>query len=328
MIERRSLRLPITLGVVLIILTLLLTTGWVLINVFIAIEEPQPGLYWALLTIGAICFMLMLLGIITYLVLSIRVINLTRRQSNFIDAVTHELKTPIASLKLLLQTLNSQDVGEEDRAEFYRIMLGDANRLDTMINQVLAAARLDYPIDQESLSPIRLDRLVESVCQEFREIQGPEAQLETQLDPSEVVAPESELKIVISNLLSNAFKYGGSPPVVHVNLRVSSVSKKAVLTVKDNGGGIALNDRRKIFRRFVRLGNELERKKKGSGLGLYLVKTIADRLRGSVRVARSDSRHGTTFEFKLPGRTPAAEEPVDQLGVASQAPTAAEGTPT
>lgn len=308
MIERRSLRLPITLGVVLIILTLLLTTGWVLINVFNAIDKPQPGLYWFLLTIGAICFLLMLFGIITYLVLSIRVINLTRRQSNFIDAVTHELKTPIASLKLLLQTLNTQEVSEKERAEFYRLMMADAHRLDTMINQVLAAARLDYPVDPENMEPVRFDKLVESVAREYLETQAPEARLEMELAPTEVLAPESELRIVVNNLLSNAFKYGGNPPIVQLNLRTSRPSKMAVLQVRDNGSGIAMNDRRRIFKRFVRLGNELERKKKGTGLGLYLVKTIAGRLRGSIRVVRSDSRNGTTFEFRLPGKSLEAAE--------------------
>lgn len=316
MIERRSLRLPITLGVVLIILTLLLTTGWVLINVFIAMEEPSPALYWFLLTIGAVCFTLMLLGIITYLVLSIRVINLTRRQSNFIDAVTHELKTPIASLKLLLQTLNSQDTSEKERAEFYRLMMSDANRLDTMINQVLAAARLDYPIDQETLDPVRFDVLIEAVADEYRAALPENAVLETELVPAVVVAPESELRIAVGNLVSNAVKYGGTPQVVKLHLRVSRTSGFVILQVRDNGAGIAMNDRRRIFRRFVRLGNELERKRKGTGLGLHLVKTIATRLKGSVRVTKSDSRNGTTFELRIPGK---AAEP-DSHSADSQTP--------
>lgn len=314
MIERRSLRLPITLGVVLIILTLLLTTGWVLIIVFRATEEPQPGLYWALLAIGASCFMLMLLGIITYLVLSIRTINLTRRQSNFIDAVTHELKTPIASLKLLLQTLNSQQLNEAEREEFYRLMMSDANRLDTMINQVLAAARLDQFLDQQNLAPIRFDQLIQQVVAELPITEMESADMKLDLAPAEVVAPESELKIVVNNLLSNAIKYGGSPPKVEVKLMVSKPSRMVLLRVKDNGAGIALNDRRRIFRRFVRLGNELERKKKGTGLGLYLVKTIASRLRGSIRVLKSDSKNGSVFEFRIPGDSPAEPTTPDQLG--------------
>lgn len=302
MIERRSLKLPITLGVVLIVLTLLLTTGWVLLNVFRAIDDDKPGLYWALLTIGAICFVVVLIGIITYLVLSIRVINLTRRQSNFIDAVTHELKTPIASLKLLLQTLTTKDVTDGERDEFYRLMLSDAHRLDLMINQVLAAARLDHPINFEDLRPVRLDQLIQHLVDEIRATtsQHEAASIETNLVACSVLAPEGELRIVITNLLSNAIKYGGNPPVVRIDLRVTKDNRRVIAHFTDNGGGIPVRDRSRIFYRFVRLGSELERRKKGTGLGLYLVKTIVSRLRGSVGVLKSDAKQGTVFELQLP----------------------------
>ncbi len=300
MLERRSLKLPITLGVVLIVLTLLLTTGWILLNVFKAIEDPSPGLYWVLLTVGAICFLVVLIGIITYLVLSVRVINLTRRQSNFIDAVTHELKTPIASLKLLLQTLNAQEVTDAERAEFYRLMLGDANRLDLMINQVLAAARLDHSLDYATLPEVRLDQLVTEVVEEFRNSSLEDTQILLSTMPVEVRASESELKIVVGNLISNAIKYGGSPPKLDIKLNAIELSKVAVLHVQDNGNGIAPGDRRRIFQRFVRLGSELERRQKGTGLGLYLVKTIVDRMRGQIKVLKSDAKNGTVFELRLP----------------------------
>lgn len=306
--ERRSLKLPITLGVVLIVLVLLLTTGWVLLNVFWAIQDPSPHLYWILLTVGAICFLLVLIGIITYLVLSIKVINSTARQANFIDAVTHELKTPIASLKLALQTLHAQDLSEEERGTFYRLMLSDANRLDTMINQVLSAARLDQPINQEQVTEIRVDALLESLVEDFRE-REPGATFEVLCDHSVVRAPESELRLMVGNLLSNAVKYGGNPPVVQITAKYVAPRQQLQLLIQDNGAGIALRDRARIFNRFVRLESELERRKKGTGLGLYLVRTIAHRLRGQVRVLKSDAKHGTTFEVRLPATLDASLEP-------------------
>jgi len=306
--ERRSLKLPITLGVVLIILVLLLTTGWVLLNVFTAIQDPAPHLYWVLLTVGAICFLLVLIGIIIYLVLSIKVINSTARQANFIDAVTHELKTPIASLKLLLQTLNRQEVSDEDREQFYRLMLADAQRLDTMINQVLAAARLDQPISQERIDDVCLSSLLNSIVGDFQ-TSHPNAKLELVTESCIVRAPESELRILINNLVNNAIKYGGTPPLVQVTSHFRADDHEVQILVKDNGKGIALRDRARIFRRFVRLENELERRTKGTGLGLYLVKTIASRLRGTVRVLKSDSRNGTTFEVRLPAISSASSEP-------------------
>lgn len=306
--ERRSLKLPITLGVVLIILVLLLTTGWVLLNVFTAIQDPAPHLYWVLLTVGAICFLVVLIGIIIYLVLSIKVINSTARQANFIDAVTHELKTPIASLKLLLQTLNRQEVSNEEREQFYRLMLADAQRLDTMINQVLAAARLDQPISQERIDDVCLSSLLSSIISDFQ-TSHPNAKLELITEDCIVRAPESELRILINNLVNNAIKYGGSPPLVQVTSHFRADDHEVQILVKDNGKGIPLRDRARIFRRFVRLENELERRTKGTGLGLYLVKTIASRLRGTVRVQKSDSRNGTTFEVRLPAISSASLAP-------------------
>jgi signal transduction histidine kinase len=308
MIERRSLKLPITLGVILIILVLLLTTGWVLLNTFTAIQDPAPGLYWALLTIGAICFLIVLIGIIIYLVLSIKVINSTARQANFIDAVTHELKTPIASLKLALQTLNTHELEETERTEFYRLMLADAQRLDLMINQVLAAARLDHPINQQPAEDVRLDELAAQIANDFK-ISHPEVDFDVQSEPLVIRGPESELRIMIANLVSNAIKYGGTPPIVQIQVKRVAAAPHAQVLVKDNGGGIPLRDRVRIFQRFVRLENELERRQKGTGLGLFLVKTIVNRMRGTVRVLKSDAKHGTTFEVRLPVTSNASSTP-------------------
>ncbi len=308
MIERRSLKLPITLGVVLIVLVVLLTTGWVLLNVFNAFQDPAPGVYWALLTIGAICFLIVLIGIIIYLILSIKVINSTARQANFIDAVTHELKTPVASLKLALQTLNAHQLDDQERAHFYRLMLADAQRLDLTINQVLAAARLDYPVSADRTTDVRVDQLIEDLVEEYR-LSAPEAQFQLELQSELVRAPDSELRILISNLISNAIKYGGHPPQVRITLNPIPEQQQVQVLVKDNGAGIPPRDRARIFHRFVRLENELERRQKGTGLGLYLVKTIARRLRGNVKVLKSDARHGTTFELRLPSILDASSTP-------------------
>src|SRR5262245_28511131 len=117
MFERRSLKWPITLGVVMIVLLVVLTVGWVLLAVF--------GGQWTWLSIGTTFLAFVLADVIMYLVLMVKAINLSRRQSNFIDSVTHELKSPIASLKLYLQTLNRHHVEEVERESFHRYMLDD-----------------------------------------------------------------------------------------------------------------------------------------------------------------------------------------------------------
>src|SRR3954462_12984677 len=144
MFERRSISWPITLGVLMIVVIVALTVGWVLLLVIAALWSPErASLFWTWLPIGAALLIFELVGVVLYLTLSIKAINLTRRQSNFIDSVTHELKSPIASLKLYLQTLNRGSVSPEERDSFYKFMLDDVERLDTLITNLLDVARFD-----------------------------------------------------------------------------------------------------------------------------------------------------------------------------------------
>jgi len=135
MFERRSLSLPITLGVFMILAIVVLTVGWVLMWA----DVLQSYLSVAMLSIGSTLFLLILLGVITYLTLSIKAINLARRQSNFIDSVTHELKSPIASLKLYLQTMNKRELSGDEREKFLKFMADDVDRLDGLISHLLDA---------------------------------------------------------------------------------------------------------------------------------------------------------------------------------------------
>lgn len=141
---RRPLRLPITLAVVMIALLVILTVGWVLLNVSGAWSNAHIApLYWTALSVGTTFIVLLVVGVVMYLALSIKAINLTRRQSNFVDSVTHELKSPIASLKLYLQTLNRRHLSEQEQTDFHRFMLEEVDRLDHLINQVLDAGRAE-----------------------------------------------------------------------------------------------------------------------------------------------------------------------------------------
>ena len=146
---RRSLSTPILLAIAMIALLVVLTVGWVLLSGLLALQHASfSALYWAMLSIGSTFSLLLVVGVVLYLVLSIKAINLTRRQSNFIDSVTHELKSPIASMKLYLQTLNRHQVGQQMQTDFYRFMLEDLERLDHLINQMLDAGRLDAEQDR------------------------------------------------------------------------------------------------------------------------------------------------------------------------------------
>lgn len=315
---RRSLKLPITLGVVMIVLVVVLLVGWVLVLVFSAISnEEQGGVYWALLAVGSTFLLLVLVGVVIYLILSIKEINLNRRQSNFIDSVTHELKSPIASLKLYLQTLSRRQVSAEEQADFCRFMLDDVARLERLINHVLDAARLEHGDVARATGNVDLAEILSEcadvVCQRYR-IPRETVRIDaTPLGdrPAAIRADRHDLELVFRNLIDNAVKYAGDPPEVSVEVRrvakalktkrrAGESGERLSIAVVDNGHGIPRALHRKVFGRFVRLGLELERKKPGTGLGLYIVRTIVHQLRGDVRVRERSGAAGTIFEVELP----------------------------
>ena len=303
MFERKSLKWPILLAILMIVILVGLTIGWVLLNVFNALEVPtQSGqiVYWVLLSVGSIMFAFVLTGVVLYLIWTIQNINLNRRQSNFIDAVTHELKTPIASLKLYLQTLHRRPVDGPQRQQFYRTMLEDVERLDRLINQLLDVARLQHDeVTPSAVEWVAVDEVISETAQQLiSQYQLPSHSLRLQLSACQVESHKVDIEVLIRNLLDNAIKYAGSPPEVEVDLHVEK--SRAVIVVEDNGLGIPRHLRRKIFSRFYRAGEELERKKPGTGLGLFLVRSIVHRLKGSVRVMDSSPKTGAKFMVTLP----------------------------
>jgi two-component system, OmpR family, phosphate regulon sensor histidine kinase PhoR len=300
--ERKSLKWPILLAIFMIVGVVGLTVGWILLNVFNAISVPNQNssVYWILLSVGSIMFAFILGGIVLYLVWIIQNINLNRRQSNFIDAVTHELKTPIASLKLYLQTLHRHPVEGEQRIEFYRTMMEDVDRLDRLINQLLDVARLQQKqADPASPEWVGLDEVIRHFVAELTSQNSiQQEQVKIAAAPCEILAHRVDAEILVRNLLENAVKYAGTPPAIEVALTYSDGF--ATLAVSDNGTGVPRHLRRKIFHRFYRVGDELERKQSGTGLGLFLVRSIVQRLKGNVRVTDVPRQSGSSFVVSLP----------------------------
>lgn len=142
MFQRRSLTWPIALGVTLIVLVVALMIGWILLTVLYPHRIAAP-LWWTLVGVGSLFLLLLLVGVVMYFALTVKEVKLNRRQSNFMDSVTHELKSPIASLKLYLQTLHRHRVSPEEQENFFRFMLDDVERLDRLINHLLEAAKLE-----------------------------------------------------------------------------------------------------------------------------------------------------------------------------------------
>src|ERR1700674_3091676 len=159
---RASYGWPITLAVVMIVLVVALIVGWVILTVR---EVGESAGFWVLLAVGTSFLVLVLVGVVLYLLSSIKSIRLNQRQSNFMDSVSHELKSPIASLKLYLQTLSRRSVTEEQQANFYRFMLDDVERLDSLINHMLDAARLDQQPVETDIGDVELSAVLRSCAE-------------------------------------------------------------------------------------------------------------------------------------------------------------------
>jgi len=307
-----------------LVLLVLIIVGFVLIA-----ATPRGGAaYWTLLVVGLIFLAMVVAGVVVYLTLSIKAINLNRRQSNFIDSVTHELKSPIASLKLYLQTLDRHPVSPEEQTGFYKSMLEDVERLDLLINHILTAARLDSDVINTA-ERIDLSELLRKSAREVCALHRVPLEIcKFDLSPCTVYGNRLDLALIFSNLIDNAVKYGDASELA-CRIETEYIADRgiAVVRISDNGPGIPRKLQRKIFGRFVRLGTELERKKPGTGLGLYIVRTLVRRCKGKVKVA-SASRKGTTFEVVLPNATALGPRTPIERDEASARAGNGNGTPT
>ena len=300
---RRSLGWPIILGVVLIAAIIALAVGWVLVSIAAALGSQHAVFYWTILGVGVALLVVVLAGVIVYLALTVKAIALSQRQSNFIDSVTHELKSPLASLKLSLQTLTRRAVPAEQQADFHRIMLQDVERLDMLIDHLLDAAKTLQRRPQAGGDVADVEALLQGVAAAVIQRHGVVADVITvqtvKGTPLLVVGRSADVEIVLRNLLDNAVKYSLPDPRITVTLGRTNTGRVRI-AVADNGPGIPIPLRPLIFKRFVRLGSELERSTPGTGLGLFLVKSLVRQMRGKVSARGRQPPPGTVFEVELP----------------------------
>ncbi len=287
------LYLSLTLAVVLMTINIALMVVWIIL----AARQS----YWGTLTIGTIAFSLVLIGLSIYLFLTIKERQLSRRQINFVDSVTHELKTPIASLRLYLETLQMRNLEPDKQAEFYHVMDVELKRLDDMINQLLQVARLDAIGKNAELDDVCLKTLLETSAKSTsdRHRLVYEDVFVVEVAPVVVTAPRIMLDMIFGNLLDNAIKYGGSNPKVWIQSDVER-SRRVEIRISDNGSGVAPEIRANIFKLFFRGEDELQRTRKGTGVGLYVAHTLTQKLRGKVTVEDRVGGTGASFKIELP----------------------------
>ena len=292
--RRRTIAFFLTLGVGLAALALAVGSGWIILN-------WREGVK---VFLGFIFFCAIAAGIILNTIFLVHEIRRNEQHDSFINAVTHELKTPIASIRLYLETLQSRPVDDGRRQEFYQLMLGDTDRLLGTVEQVLKAGQAGQKGAKHQRVTVEFDGLVRE-CMELartrHHLQAEDLRYEAaQHDGlgTRVFGNVEELRTAVSNLLDNAVKY--SPGKVNVAVRVNSHQKNVVLQVRDSGVGIAPEELKRIFKRFYRVTNRSLAHVKGTGLGLFIVRSIVRKHGGKVFAESAGEGRGTTVTLELP----------------------------
>ena len=292
--RRGTIAFFITLGACLVALAVTLNVEWVILNW----RKIVP------LILGVFFFGILIAGMVLNTIFLVREIRRNERHDSFLNAVTHELKTPIASIRLYLETLQRRDLTEERRQEFYRIMLDDSDRLLATVEQVLKAGE----VGQRGSDDVNLKVDLRSMVQECINV----VVLRNHLAPESisfrdmaaktsaiVLGNPEDLRAAIMNILDNAIKYSPKDPAVRVQLDVEH-DAWVVIRVTDNGIGISRVHLKRIFKRFYRVPSIAVLRAKGTGLGLFLVRTIARQHGGDATAASEGEGRGSTITLQLP----------------------------
>lgn len=292
--RRKSIAFFITLGACLVALAVALNVGWIILN-------------WrevALLVFGIIFFLLIIVGLVLNTTFLIREIRRNEQHDAFINAVTHELKTPLASIRLYLETLKARETNEAQRQEFYDVMLADSERLLHTVEQVLRAGRAGVRRRAMNIAIVDVSEIV-TECLNIARTRynlSPESLTYTELldgQPARVAGDADELRGALSNLLDNAVKY--SDKNVHLSVEVAAIDPKRVaVRIADKGIGIPAAQLKRIFKRFYRVPGRVMARVKGTGLGLFIVRSVIEKHGGRVFAESEGPGQGSTFTIQLP----------------------------
>jgi signal transduction histidine kinase len=293
--RRRSVIFFTVLGICLVTVAVALNVGWVVIS-------WQQGV---LAVLGIVFFLVIIAGLVLNTIFLVREIRRNEQHDSFINAVTHELKTPVASIRLYLQTLQTRELDEARRREFYRIMLEDSDRLLNTIEQVLRAGSVSSRLRRPARARVDLAEVARE-CVELARTRfrlGPEALSYDERIGSRaaiVSGDLDELKAAVWNLIDNAVKYSPSQVEIRVVLEETQDDRLAV-RVLDRGVGISPSELKRVFRRFYRVPTAVAVRSRGSsGLGLFIVRSVARRHGGRAFAESDGAGQGSTFTLLLP----------------------------
>lgn len=307
----RSITLPIVLGVLAEALTITMLFGWIGVLVQNRALTAQVGANTGWMVGGIVSLVAIGTVLVLFSVGLVREIRTVRQQVSFIDSVTHELKTPLAAMKLCVETLDRRALSEAQRADLHRMMLDDIDRLSAFIDDVLEASRAG-PTSDRPFEVVSVAAVVDRACARIREAgQSDGVHVDVPADLLLHTDPTS-LEVVLRNLIDNAVKY--SDPPVDVQVRVAAGAREGTVdfVVQDQGIGIPKGQLKRVFERFYRAPFERVRARRGTGLGLYVAAVLVRGLGGVLRADSPGPGRGTTMSFTLPvARTAAGRRAVD-----------------
>ncbi len=289
--RRKSIAFFIAMGAGLVLVLLLLYIGWVLLS-------WRTGI---LLFLGILLLSLVIAGVVVNTTFLVREIRRNEQHDAFINAVTHELKTPVASVKLYLETLQKRPVDEAKRKEFYRMMLEDCDRLLATIEQVLRTGRAGASSRRLNVARFELGELVAGCVTRARTLHSvsEDALRYRPAAPLTILADPDEVRAAVANLIDNAVKYSGNKVMVLVQTAAEQ-GRYVSVRVTDHGAGIPKQELTRVFKRFYRVPGPLASRVKGTGLGLYIVRAVAKRHGGRVWAESEGLGQGSTFVLQLP----------------------------
>jgi len=293
--RRRAIAFFVTLGVCLAALAVAVGSGWIILN-----WREGVKVFLGIIFFGAI-----IAGIILNTIFLVREIRRNEQHDSFINAVTHELKTPITSIRLYLQTLQRREVDHTQRHEFYRLMLDDTDRLLGTVDQVLKAGEAGHNRIARRRSAVDFSHLVRDcveVARTSHHLQPEALRFEQVLDNGSeagVLGDSEDLRTAVSNVLDNAIKYSTGAVDVSVQVEVPD-EKHVTLRVRDHGVGIPAGELKRIFKRFYRVPGRAHGNVKGTGLGLFIVRAIASKHGGRVFAESEGEGRGATVILELP----------------------------